>query len=64
LLPSLAVFCVLGIDFLTKFGIGLDFASGEWYFAGTSHIRYRLIAEPIQNEVSCYRLSEFSGTGE
>jgi len=29
LLPSLAVPCVLGIDFLTKFGIGLDFSSGE-----------------------------------
>jgi len=28
LLPSLAVSCVLGIDYLTKFGIELDFASG------------------------------------
>jgi len=29
LLSSLAVPCVLGIDFFAKFGIGLDFASGE-----------------------------------
>jgi len=29
LLPSLAVPCVLGIDFLIKFGIGLDFSSNE-----------------------------------
>jgi len=61
LLPSLAVPCVLGIDFLAKFGIGLDFANGEWYFAKmSSHIRYRFVVEPIQNGVSCCGLSKLT----
>jgi len=60
LLPSLAVPCILGIDFLAKFGIGLDFASGEWYFAKIPHIRYRLVAEQTQEEVSCCGLSELT----
>jgi len=60
LLPSLAVPCILGIDFLAKFGIGLDFASDKWYFANTPHIRYRLVAEPIPGGVSCCRLSELT----
>jgi len=32
LLPSLAVSCIVGMDFLCAFDIGLDFATGEWYF--------------------------------
>jgi len=60
LLPSLAVSCVLGIDFLTKFGIGLDFSSGEWYFAKTPHSRYRLATEPDQNGIVCCGLSELT----
>jgi len=60
LLSSLAVPCVLGIDFLAKFGIGLDFANGEWYFAKISHLRYRLVAEPTQDRVFCCGLSELT----
>ncbi|KYN29363.1 hypothetical protein ALC57_01199 [Trachymyrmex cornetzi] len=33
LLPDLAVSCILGIDFLCAFGVGLDFAALGWYFA-------------------------------
>jgi len=32
LLPNLAVSCIVGMDFLCAFDIGLDFATGEWYF--------------------------------
>jgi len=32
LLPSLAVSCIVGMDFLCAFDIGFDFATGEWYF--------------------------------
>jgi len=34
LLPNLAVPCILGIDFLTKFGIILDFATVKWDNSG------------------------------
>jgi len=64
LLPTLAVSCVLGVDFLTKFGIGLDFASGEWYFAKIPHNRYRLITEPSRSDMSCYGLSELTSEQE
>jgi len=40
--------------------MGLDFANGEWYFAKTSHIRYRLATELTQDEISCCRLSELT----
>jgi len=32
LLPNLAVSCIVGMDFLCAFDIGLDFVTGEWYF--------------------------------
>jgi len=64
LLPSLAVPCVLGIDFLTRFGIRLDFTIGEWYFAKTSHNRYRLATKPDQNGISCCGLSELTPEDE
>jgi len=51
---------VLRIGFLAKFGIGLDFANGKWYFAKTSHIHYRLATEPTQDGVSCCGLSELT----
>jgi len=60
LLPSLAVPCVLGIDFLAKFGTGFDFANGEWYFVKTFQIRYRLVVESTQDGVSCCGLSELT----
>jgi len=60
LLPSLAVPCVLGVDFLTKFGIGLDFPSSEWYFAKIPHNRYRLVTEPNRRDMSCCGLSELT----
>ncbi|XP_029679749.1 uncharacterized protein K02A2.6-like [Formica exsecta] len=40
LLPDLAVSCIVGIDFLCEFGIGLDFATTEWYFAKEPAVRY------------------------
>lgn len=40
LLPNLTVSCIVGMDFLCKFGIGLDFASSEWYFANNPTVRY------------------------
>jgi len=60
LLPSLAVPCVLGIDFLVKFGIGLDFSNNEWYFAKIPHNRYRLATEPNRDEVSCCSLPQLT----
>jgi len=45
---------------LVKFGIGLDFSSGEWYLAKIPHSRYRLAIEPNQNEISCCGLSELT----
>jgi len=58
LLPSLP--CVLRLDFLAKFSIKLDFASGEWYFVKTSHIRYHFATEPAQDGVSYCGLSELT----
>jgi len=60
LLPSLAVPCVVGIDFLMKFGIGLDFSSNEWYFAKIPHNRYRLATEPNRDEISCCSLPQLT----
>ncbi|XP_024886230.1 uncharacterized protein LOC112463840 isoform X3 [Temnothorax curvispinosus] len=41
LFPDLSVPCVIGLDFLTKFGVVLDFARVEWYFANKPGTRYR-----------------------
>jgi len=60
LLPNLAVPCVLGIDFLIKFGIGLDFSSNEWYFAKIPYNRYRLATEPNRDEFSCCSLPQLT----
>ncbi|KMQ84279.1 reverse ribonuclease integrase, partial [Lasius niger] len=64
LLPNLAVPCILGIDFLVKFGIALDFASGEWYFAQHPHVRYRLATDTTSRETSCCGLSELNSEQE
>jgi len=56
----LAVPCVLGIDFLAKFGNGLDFSSGKWYFAKEPHIHYRLVDESNRDGISCCGLSELT----
>lgn len=45
LFPELAVPCILGLDFLTAFGIGIDFAASEWYFVDMPCSRYRFVPE-------------------
>lgn len=51
LLPNLAVPCIVGMDFLSKFKIELDFAEVSWHFADMSHTRYSF---GEQSEVRVY----------
>ncbi|KAL6419699.1 hypothetical protein ACFW04_011264 [Cataglyphis niger] len=39
-LPTLALPCILGVDFLSMFGIGVNFATHRWYFSGCSSVEY------------------------
>nr|XP_012235715.1 PREDICTED: uncharacterized protein LOC105679947 [Linepithema humile] len=39
LLKELAVPCIVGVDFLHEFRLGMDFATSEWYFADKPKIR-------------------------
>ncbi|XP_025270381.1 uncharacterized protein LOC112639720 [Camponotus floridanus] len=64
LLPNLAVPCILGLDFLTKFGVTLDFATNGWYFAESPHKKYRLVTEVDPNESSCCGISELTPAQE
>jgi len=64
LLPSLAVSCIVGMDFLCAFDIGLDFASSGWYFA--SRPWERRAFEPFNNcdAYACCGLSELTSDQE
>lgn len=53
LLPDLAVSCIVGMDFLCKFEIGLDLAKSEWFFSRQPTIRYPFDnAEPTEGACS------------
>lgn len=39
-LPTLTLPCILGVDFLSLFGVGVNFATYCWYFAENSNIEY------------------------
>lgn len=38
--PTLALLCILGVNFLSGFGISVDFAARAWSFAGDPDTRY------------------------
>jgi len=38
--PKLVVLCIMGINFLCSFEVGLDFASWEWHFANRPREQY------------------------
>ena len=59
LLPDLAVPCILGLDFLSKVRVGLDFAKDEWYFSEIPNIRYRFDTEEAYR--ACSGLAELTG---
>ena len=40
LLPNLAVSCIVGMDFLCRFGVSLDFSRPDWCFADKPAVRY------------------------
>lgn len=63
-LPSLAVPCILGLDFLMKLGVVLDFATSEWYFARVPHKKYHLVTEEDSRETSYYGISELTPAQE
>ena len=62
LLPSLPVPCILGMDVLAKFGICLDFATTEWYFAKNPTVRYRFALE--ETALACSGLTPLNGDQE
>lgn len=53
LLPDLAVSNIIGIDFLRKFGIALDFANSGWYFASDPSTRYAIEPQSGISRVCC-----------
>lgn len=59
LFPNLVVSCILGVDFLCKFGLALDFATVEWYFADNLAIKYAFKTQYEISQVHC-RLSELT----
>jgi len=58
LLPDLAVPCIVEVDFLTKFGVVLDFDAAEWYFARRPQDRHRFSSE--RDSRVCCGLSELT----
>ncbi|XP_029163431.1 uncharacterized protein LOC114934886 [Nylanderia fulva] len=53
LLPSLAVPCILGVDFLRAFKVIVDFAAAEWYFADESTCRYPFLNNKGSAQTCC-----------
>lgn len=62
LLANLAVPCIVGVDLLSAFGMILDFANKEWFFATTPHNRYDF--SPDSTLHSCCGLSEITPVQE
>lgn len=58
LLPTLAVPCILGVDFFNTFGIIIDFASNAWYLRDELHRRHRFTE--ITDTCVCSGLSEIT----
>ncbi|XP_036145650.1 uncharacterized protein LOC118646572 [Monomorium pharaonis] len=61
LLPKLAVPCIIGMDFLRRFRVCLDFTASEWHFAGSLAERYPFSAESDTERV-CSGLPELTET--
>lgn len=53
LLPDLTVSCIVGMDFLCRFGIVLDFAGREWCFADDPVVRYAWEPSGEASRVCC-----------
>lgn len=43
-LPTLALPCIIGVDFLLLFGIGVNFATKRWYFSDNPTTEYEFDA--------------------
>ncbi|XP_070155191.1 uncharacterized protein [Polyergus mexicanus] len=43
-LPTLALPCIIGVDFLSVFGIGVNFATKRWYFSENPMMEYEFDA--------------------
>jgi len=64
LLPNLAVSCIVGMDFLCAFDIGLDFAAGEWYFISRPWERRSFESLGEGSQSVCCGLSELAPAEE
>jgi len=59
LLPDLTVSCLVGMDFLRKFGVVVDYELSEWNFRDSPAVRY-LFELPNQEEWVCCGLPELT----
>src|SRR5436190_161936 len=48
-LPTLALPCILGMDFLSLFKIGVNFSRKQWFFDDEPHIIYDFDTEPVSS---------------
>ena len=63
LLPNLAVSCIVGVDFLSKFGIVLDFENSGWNFAKNPTVRYSFVSrKESENVNACCGLPELTSS--
>jgi len=62
LLPELAVPCLIGLDFLQKFDICVDFTASEWCFSNQPVLKYRFHTnESVATTENAYsRLAELT----
>ncbi|XP_024947576.1 uncharacterized protein LOC112495389, partial [Cephus cinctus] len=59
LFTPLALPCVLGIDFLEKFNIRIDFARRNWCFASDPTVEFRFIRpDDSESPATCCGISE------
>jgi len=53
LLPDLTVSCLIGMDFLQKFGVVIDYELSEWNFKDSPAVKYSFESQNDESRVCC-----------
>jgi len=60
-LPTLALSCIAGMDFLSAFGIGVNFATRRWFFVEDPRTDFEFEAGPGSSPLNVHAAIEYGG---